>query len=537
MAGNKKQQSGRRSFLSGMLVGLFLAFALSSGMVVYLLGRNAARPGGELVDTIVLSPGDSNLRAQETLHFLSGRLKQPAGDPLEGVTVRLDGTDRSDVTDGQGSFYLADVRPGEQTLEVLSEDGALLGSLRLTLDFSAREGVSSSLEEGSASFQMPEDARLLEIALTLDEETGLSVVPGSASLVTKDGRLVSFENKMLVLEDGGVAVTPQSSLVTSQGYVVLPNQGVTITPQGSQILQPAENGGSGESSGEIAPGVNREEDGSVRVDDEVVIKPDGSIVLPDGEDVDGGTVGVITPGGGYQEVDPLPDPYEPSDPSNVPEADPSPDGDGSGEEEPSQEPTPEPTPQGLSIMDSGTGVSWQQKSVLDLFKNRYGQDRTKLDENGEEVLLAAPGDSGYYDFRLENPEDFDIAYTVAIQETSFHLPIKYSVIDSSDNRKYLLEERSALTNAATSSEILIPAGSVQNFRIEWLWPYEDSYYTRKYDKVDTAAGVEGGQYTVSVFIRAEQVRRGTGDETRYPGIRGETDQWYDRLAEQRKNSE
>lgn len=538
MAGENRRQGRKRSFLSGVLITVLLAFALTSGMVGYLLGRNASRSGGELMDTIVLSPGDSNLRVQEVLHFLSGKLTQTAGKPLAGVTVRLDGTDRSDTTDGQGCFYLSDVRPGEQMLEVLDQNGSLLGSLRLSFDFSARDSVSASTGEASAAFQMPEDTRLLEIALTLDEDNNLTVDSDSACLVMKDGRLVSFENKMLSLEDDCRAVTPGGNLVTSEGYVVFPSKGVTVTPQGSQIKQ-------GEDGAEVAPGVIREEDGSVQVDDEIVVEPDGSVKLPDGEILDGDAAVVLTPEG-VQEVAPLPEAYEPQLPANAPEVVPSPESqpgesaeeetDGEEVSQPEATPEPEPTPQGLSIIDSGTGVTWQQKSVVDLFKNRYGEERSKLDANGEKELLAAPGDSGYYDFRLENPEDFDISYTIAIQETSFHLPIKYSVIDSSDNKSYLNQERTTVENAVASPEILIPAGTVQNFRIEWVWPYEDSFYMRKYDKMDTAAGIAGDKYTVSVFIRAEQVRRGTGDETRYPGIRGEEDPWYDGLTEQRKNS-
>ncbi len=548
----KKTLFGKLPFLkkpqfSALLMTLFLVFALTSGMVGFLLGRGASRAGGELIDTIVLSPGDSHL-SRDTLRLLSGRLRHSSGEPFAGATVRLGSTGKTDVTDERGKFYFSDVRSGSHALTVLNEEGSVLTELEVSLDFSG-DAVSADFS-GQPFFQMPEDARMLEFTLVIGQDQALEIDGESAYFVTKDGQIVDFGGSALKLKDSSRAVTPAGSLVTSPGYVVLPVKGTVVTPRGEQAEVPP--------GLEIIPGVVVEEDGSVKLEEGPVLLPGGEVQLPGGETVGGGDTVVIITDEEAEEVPQLPDEYtpprkepveevpggEPSEPEREPPGSEASEPELSepessesealdpifSEPEVSEPESSEPVSsqpelyQGLSVLDRETGISWKQQSMIDLFKNRT--DSMNLGEEGG-LQLVAPGSKGYYEFRLENPESFDIAYTVSLVETSFHLPIRYSVVDTANNYGYLYRER--IFDAGEplkTQEIVIPSGKTQNFRIDWEWDYEDWYRPEKDNPLDTQAGSKLSDtertYMLSVMIEAEQILKepetSLDGDIRYPGV-------------------
>lgn len=518
----------RQPRLSALFMTLFLAFALTSGMVGFLLGRNASRSSGELVDTIVLSPGDSSLSPAETLRFLSGRLRHSSGEPFSGATVLLGSTGKSDITDEQGKFYFSDVRSGSHTLSVMDSGGSTLTELELSLDFSGA-AILADLS-GQPFFQMSEDARMLEFTLILGKDQVLKIEEESAYFVTKDGQIVDFSGSSLKVRDATHAVTPAGSLVAAPGYVLLPARGTVVTPRGEQLeVSPGE---------EVFSGVVVEKDGSVQLEEGPVLLPDGEVKLPDGETIGGGDKVVVVTDGEVEELPRLPEEYAP--PENKPAV--GTPGEASSQPEPSEperEPS-EPAPseegsssavssepesyQGISAIDQETGTSWKQQSLIDLFKNRT--DTMDLGtRNG--IPITAPGSKGYYEFRLENPESFDIVYTVSLEETSFHLPIRYSVVNDTNNYSYLYRERiSSTEKPLRTKEIVIPAESVQNFRIDWEWMYEDWYMPERDDALDTGAAsnliIADRTYMVSVLIEAAQVIKepevSLDGDIRYPGI-------------------
>lgn len=522
-----RQKRGCPSFFSTLLGILFLIFVLSSGMLGYLLGRNASRSTGELVDTIVLSPGDSSSRSQAALHFLTGRLVDRENNPCAGCTVRLGDSGREDVTDEQGKFYFPDLHSGEYTFALLDSAGEPLSSTRLSLNFSQKADVSAAFSSEGPSFQMPEDTRVVELTLTVEEDHSLTVQEDSACFVTKDGQIVNFDGSALRVRESAKAVTPNGSVVDSTGYVLVPFQNVVLTPAGVQ-----EEAVPGQ---EAAPGAVTEADGTVVLMDHTSLLPGGEVLLPDGETVvGGGEKVVVVENGGAEELDQLPDIYTPEIPQDAAggsgqtaEAHPaaeeeqpgeSSSGESSAAESP-EEPEPAESYRGLEIMDAETNIAWRQQSMIDLFKNRPGS--SYIDEK-DGLSIVQPGSKGYYEFRLENPEEFDIAYTIAIQEQSFHLPMLYTLADEENNHHYVHRQRSGMEEKLTSPKIVIPAGTEQNFRIEWEWQYEDWYDPDRDNALDTAAAVRADRtYMIAIFINAAQIERpnttvGDGD-TRYPG--------------------
>ena len=558
MARRQNGKMPRRFPLSMLVTVLFAVLAVTSGMVGYVLGRNAPRFTGELVDTIVLSPGTS-AQSRETVHYLSGRLCHSSGEPFSGATVQLKDTGHTDVTDEQGKFYFSGLRAGTHRLEVKNNAGKTVTDMELTLDFSGE--VSAEFGKGYTSFRMTEDARMLEFTITVDD-SDLTVDEDSAYFVTKDGTIVDFSGSSLTVQKPAVAILPNVDVVSPEGHVLLPSKGTVVTPQGSEVDVAV-----GE---EVLPGVTVEEDGSVHIggskegessgtggdeiaddgiaDDEIVVMPDGEITLPDGNTAEVGDDVIVAGDGEIEEVPELPDDFPPVE--SVPEQDPADPDDSPAEdapvigapetdEPPANDPeTDDPAPgdpgkeessepersyQGLSVIDVDTGISWKQQSTIDLFKHRT---KGGVAKSAEEQPVA-PGSSGYYEFRLKNPEDFDIAYTISIEELSFHLPIRYSVLNAATKYSYLYRERiSSPEEPLVSQELVIPAGGEQTFRIEWDWMFEDWYNRALDNSLDIAAAKDGRTYMLAVMLNAAEVLKAPEEpevsydgELRYPGKR------------------
>ena len=634
MANRQNGNLPRHFPLSVLVAVLFAALTVTSGMLGFALGRNASHSAGELVDTIVLSPGKEAGAGSEIVHYLSGRLLFSSGDPFSGAAVQLGDTGIEDVTDTRGKFYLSGVRAGTHRLQVKNSAGETVTDMELTLDFSGE--ISAEYGTDHTSFRMPQDVRLLEFTLTVDGGS-MQVKEDSVYFVTKDGTIVDFGGSALKVQPDTLAVLPTIDVVASGGEVLIPSAGVILTPQGGaedvpageEVLpgvtveedgtvhidlsnrpddgkntgdesrggeEPPENnneeppkGGSEkppesgneeppesnneeppESGNEEPPESNNEEppesgneeppeggneeppesnneeppesdnepsggDGEETTDGEIVISPDGDITLPDDSSGEIGDDVVVVEDGKVEAVPELPDEYAPPADENTGPAEDGMPGDeaaeGPAEELPADGAAGEAAQTGgLDAVDSVTGISWKQQSVIDLFKIRnidYGVNAA----DGSPIV--APGSKGYYDFKLENPEDFDIAYTLAFEELSFHLPIRYSVLDGRTNYSYLYRERiDAPGKPLMSEELVIPAHGEQKFRIEWDWMYEDWYNMELDDATDLAAATRTDRtYLLSVMLSAvEVVREPDPDsdvdsdiefedgDTRYPGI-------------------
>lgn len=512
---------------------LFMAFALSSGMVGFLLGKGAAQSTGKLVDTIVLSPGESAVSSADELKFLSGRLLHSGGEPFVGAQLSLN-TGKTATTDEQGKFTFSGLRDGEHTISVQDSDGTALTELHLSLSLS---GATVSADFGdSPTITLTEDAKMLEFTLTMGDDGTITLEEKGAYFVTDSGQLADFDGGALNLDDPTVAITPAGTVIDSSGCVMLPNREVVLLPNGRQeAVTPGE---------EITPSIGVDEDGSTVIEGGVTVLPDGEIELPDGEVLPPSDSVIIITDDEVEELPTLPDEYVPPQadtpdddeavaptPEVTPEPTPQPEYDDAPDEEaaaptatPTPTPTPEPTPQyqGINVIDRETGLSWKQQSFIDLFKNR--EEPASLEGS---TVVAQPGSSGYYEFRLENPEDFDIVYTVSLKELSFHLPMRFSVVNERNNYSYLYRERTSSNGEAISTdEIIIPAGSVQNFRIDWEWAYEDWFRPKKDDILDTTAAMqetdEERTYVLSVLIEATQIvtepEIELDGEIRYPGI-------------------
>lgn len=568
---NRKKERG--SFLPPFLYFLMAVFVLTSGVLGFVLGRNASRGSGELIDTIVLSPGEEALsQSGDTItHFLSGKVVYEDGKPCVGATVRMRDGEQNDETDAHGKFLFSGVRSGNAVLEVADSEGVLLASTPVELNFTNSGNVSADVTvSGVPSFEMPSDTRMVELTLTV-KETGITIDTDSACMVTTQGDIVSFSSRMMRLESDTYAVMPGGSLLSSEGYLAIPSEEMVITPQGTMTQ---------ESKEEIrVPGMVVRPDGSAQTEGGVTVLPD-STVIDSGDNSTKSDTGVIIVEGDQVKdiVEELPDEYQPPSeepqpmapeettaPESMPEptappqgngggdkngiAAPAPSADASGseseepaesvepEETPSptpeasqelpQETTPAPTPEDkFQILDSDTGISWSQQSMVDLFKSRDGSGQLKsIQEGGEtvQVPLIQPGSSGYYPFVLKNENDFGIDFKIIVSEKSFHLPMYFSVSNRQTNYLYVDQQRLEGETGVTTTTIQIAPHSEEEFLLNWEWKYQDEIDPEEANSLDTAAGLSGDRvYIVGVRINAVQRLAepgGNDDDTRYPGKR------------------
>jgi hypothetical protein len=570
----KVNLSGMGNFLSPLVFCITVAFALTTGLLGYQLGRNGAGGSGALVDTIVLSPKQGDTAGK---HYLAGKVVYADGSPCIEATVSLGRI--TGETDGGGKFLLSQLQGGEHLLTV-EKEGEILAETQVSLDFSAEMPSLEITAEKKAKISLPEDTRLLEVELTV-EEGGVNFSEDTLYLVDQEGSILDFEGNAYQKKQEQLLVTAQGNIITEENGeigIYLPPQKIEITEEDAAPVQPGE---------EIEDGLQVEEDGSVSTEDGTTVLPDGSIqppqqepvspeepvIVENGEIQPAPSVPAATPspassftpspdGEGKEEdtvssqpeTTPFPDepvnspgedenvsentsPSEPENPmaspepttplpevSPLPEPVVTPSPSPSPSATPALTPSPEPEEEtgGLQISDRETGVSWRQQSAIDLFRRR-----TSGEELGEQdgLPVIAPGSSGYYDFKLSNQESFDIDFVIAIEELSFHLPILYSIQNLETGEYYIYGSKTGNTGKTQDDLIApvvrLPANTENVYRILWEWQYEDWFTASEDDAIDTQATMEKSPvYLLAVDITAEQVippQQDTPDEdTKYP---------------------
>lgn len=561
------------NFLSPLVFFITVAFALSTGILGYQLGKNGTGGSGALVDTIVLSPGQ---KSTEGNHNLAGKVIYSDGSPCAQAKVSLGRI--TGETDQGGRFFLSRLQGGEHLLTV-EKEGEILAETQVSLDFSASGPSLEITAEKKATISLPEDTKLLEVELTV-EEGAVNFSEDTLYLVDQEGSILDFEGNAYQKKQGQLLATSQGNIITEQHGeigIYLPPHKIEITEEDVIAVQPGE---------EIGDGLQVEEDGSASAENGTVVLPDGGIQPPQQEPIYPEEPVIVEDG----EVQPAPSVPVPT-PSPMPSFSPSPDEEGkedivsslpettpypdeptgspveseSGEDtenssentsssesespmasskpsiplpEPVVTPSPSPSPSatptpmpsqapieetgGLQISDRETGISWRQQSAIDLFRRR-----TSGEELGEKngIPVIAPGSSGYYDFKLSNQESFDIDFVISIEELSFHLPILYSIQDLKTGEYYLYCSKTGNTGETQDDLIApvvrIPANTENTYRILWEWQYEDWYTAAEDDAIDTQATMEKSPaYLLAVDITAEQVippQQDTPDEdTKYP---------------------
>lgn len=532
-----------------LLLLLTLLLLVTSCIAGFILGRSAGPvPLGQIIDTILLTPDTSE--ADNTAFHLTGRVFYSDGTPAAGRTLELHSDIVVAVSDSQGGFLFANAPQGEHTIYVLDEDGAPAAQREISVvrDSSAK-AVSIDLQgSGKYVINLALDVRVLEIAIELDSGT-LYIDPVRVTYATTVGTVTTPSGSASILD--GVVVSPGGNVYLQDGSIVLPGGAdkdptYIIQPDNTLLINQA-----------LSAGENTvAADGTVTLPDDTVIGPGGVITTPGGASETPGATGVIvgeqtvtpiggaaqpgtsaapsasppvpsvkpgaatppagpaTPGesasqpqppvtGQPSEQPPTPTPMPlPTQPSvtaqpDEPSASPSspPDGGGEGSGGGSDKPTP-PTPDfdtgelhASTQTADGTYIVWDQYSIIDLFHNQVTGQQGKI----------APGSSGYYLFRLENTRKYALAITLSLSEepNSPFIPLQFTL--RPQDRQDTGVSGILLEGGTLTLESVLEGGGDTVYQLDWKWPFDGGA-----DQADTAAGVQGGLYTLKLSIHAEE---------------------------------
>ena len=501
----QEEKNKKRSIFLLLLVLLLILALFTSVMVGFLIGRNTDPYRGQIIDTIVLGP-DQN----RALH-VSGQVLYTDGSPYANGRVEMRSEPRVTTTDSRGRFFYESAEPGTHTLSVLDESGKALADCEFTISRNT-EGQPINIKkqaDGKYAVELSVNVRFIELAVELDAGgNSLKLVPEKSTALEDDGTLV-MGKKTLNVEDGAV-VLPSGTVVLSDKTVIVPEN--LILPDNNVTPIPQE--GYTSTNGEKVEG-----DGKVTLADGTEIirgevkKPDGTIVRPEepyqihssiksddskseennnssssnsaatrpqnsgtqqsGETQPAGPSGPEGNPGGDNPVSTPPEPTDPSKPVNPPG--------------PS-----EPEDQGMLTAEgenAGGWMVWKSQSSIDLFYNRTGGPAEKIQ----------PGSSGFYRFRLKNTRSKELQITVTLSEDRLHIPLKFTLTPlDAQGHKSGKGVAGSVVNGTLVLESSIGAKTESDYQLDWEWPLEGS------DKADTSAGLDGGDYIMSIQILAKE---------------------------------
>lgn len=548
--------AGKRHSWMPVVVLLLVLALITSSILGYVLGRNTGTPPlGQIIDTIVLEPEESDV--QTALH-LAGKVVYSDGTPASGRTLELHSDPATAVSDSNGGFLFENVPQGEHTVSIFNADGTTAAECKINILRNADTKNVSIQQQGKSEYTMEiaVDIRVLEIQFQLDSQM-LTIRP-EFTYATKDGIVTTPTGSASI--KNGVIVTPQGNIFLPDGSVVFPGGNKTDP---TRVLLPDDSVAMNKplSIGDIKVSA----DGVVTLPDGTVIEPGGQIKKPTGKDETPGDTGVVfddgitTPIEGEVPVkptDPAPSsrpegtgssstpntsspvsrPESSSTPSSNPakppsvssepstsseapsesespssseapgESEPPSSSEGPGGAEPppasSQPPSSSETPSEPEIPDDGTlnaygqnkdgtYMEWTQNRTIDLFYNRTSGDRDKI----------APGSSGYYLFRLENNRRSDLRIQVNLSESNVHLPLSFTLtpLDAKGNKLSGKAVSGSLDGNGITLNATVGAGDAVTYRLDWVWPSKGN------NEKDTIAGSGANRiYTLFMKIHAEE---------------------------------
>lgn len=483
---------------------LLLILALfSSVMAGFLIGRNTGSYRGQILDTIIIGSDESR-----ELH-IAGQVLYSDGTAYANGRVELRSSPRITTTDGRGCFFYESARPGVHTLSVLDEEGNALAKCEFTISRDAEAQPVSILRETDGKYvvDLAVEVRYIELAVELDTEAGtLKLIPEKTAVLEDDGTLIVGDTELKVTD--GVVVLPSGTVfltdktVVTGGNLILPDNTVMLVPEeGYFCLNGEEVGGDGrinlQDGTVIMAGEVKKPDGTVMSPEEPYQIPSGTaagashvpgegspaVTTPESAGIPGainpskapGSPSQLNPAVSSEPVKPtgLPEPTTPSEPSEPPE------------------PTVRPDTGELAVEGENAGgwLIWESQSSIDLFYNRTNGPADRIQ----------PGSSGYYRFRLNNTRQGELQITITLSEDRLHIPLKLTLTPlDAQGKKSGEGVEGSLVNGTLALSGVIEAKAVTAYQLDWEWPYEGE------DGADTAAGMAGGDYIVSLQVFARE---------------------------------
>ena len=434
---NKKMRL--RLFL--ILLLLFFYF-ISFCITGYIIGITANSGYlGQRIYSIILNSGKNTQKpsSQNNKFSIRGKISYSQGKSFKNGTVELRSEPRYTTTDADGFFLFENVEPGYHTISAVVNGVAIAScSVKVEKTSQSADNQIEKLLDGSYLIEIKPKTICINIDLAIDQR---AMTVTNVTEVEESGSEPSEGST-----DGGT--TPPTGIPTDGG--TQPSGGGTKPSHGG--TKPSD-GGTKPSDGGTKPS-----DGGT--------KPSGGGTQPSGGGTQPSGGGTQPSGGGTQPSGG--DDSEGSAPNII----------ASDEYKPSQ--------------------MWTQLSPVDIFAPRLENFGVKK-IGGYNVI--SPGATGKYIFKLENPESFDIEYSIKLEKTDQNnpnLPLQYRIKAGISGSAYIGGSNWKDAGGISVESSVIPTGGATYFTLEWKWD-ESS------DSMDTAIGIQNGNpvYILNIVINAQ----------------------------------
>lgn len=512
------------------IIVLFLLVAFSSCYLGFILSSFTPPEGdGAIIDTMVLKQPDVDEDMSEELLplSLSGVVCYEDGSTYKGGMVELHNVSKKAEPDSEGRFFFHDIGRTDHIFHVLDANGDVVAKMKLKVSSDIETGFRlTQTEEDDYELAVASDVILVEIKAIIDQKTGkvmiheeyLTVVSSTGVVYTSEGLL--HEKDDVILTPCGARVYPDGTIIFPSGRILL-SDGSHYPPDKSKkaaalkdlylkdrdldITNVSSNTGGNNNIGvnPVIPGSNDDNSNS---NEQKSTSPD------EPEETEGQTHALIVKGGsgtgnykeGTRVTIKAKAPKEgyvfhswSGAGSNIDDAT-------SAKtkitmpnyelvvtanyvEEEIDFPTDE-QPTVYEGTESDPAKSWTQLSTIKLF----GEGNTKL----------YPGIKGSYQFRVSNPNSYDISFIMSLDEANHSagkLPLIYRL---KRGDSYIAGDINTwLTPIQMSIDAVnITSGTSDNFTLEWQWPYNGN------DALDTAIGSSADkEHAVTISMHIEQV--------------------------------
>ncbi len=542
---NTKTKTKKRSRILLLLL-LVMLVGITSCIVGYILGQRAGiQSGGEIVDTIVITPSDSVITYESTFS-LSGVVRYTDGTPAANTAVELHSTPRTTTTDKNGYFFFHLTEAGAHTLYVKDSQGNILASCPVAVT-AQQDSTSVNItwsEENGYTVEIPANALLVELEVVLGEGDSLelaavTVIQNSGIILTPEGAETPEENRTVTTQQGNI-VFDDATVLLPDGRVLLRDgtlvsvTGTVTHPDGTQeksndVIWTEEKAAVIPGGTVLTPGghviTNRSDkvhpDGYVELSDGTVVDgtqgqitlPDGTVIstkgdettLPDGTVIDRENNTVTLPDGTVidqkENTVTLPDGTEIDQNENtvtLPDGTvidmeektvTLPDGTEIDQEEGTVTPpedTDDPTaPTDPEGTEPNTPVNPGSVSVTSEGKTWTQNTIINLFAGIDQLY---PGTEGSYTFKVSNTRAHAVAFSMTVTD------------DNTNAIPFVLTLKDSKGNVVSADSIRLAANSSMTYTLHWVWPYESGN-----DAYDTMLGESADRtHTVTITIHAEE---------------------------------
>lgn len=488
----KEQFIGKWKDKKKVLIFTLILLTLISTVLVSFVIQNKTKQS--VIDTVVVNP------IEERNIILSGQVHYSDKSAFSNGNVELHSEVKKTTTDDKGWFLFEEVTPEEHKLIVFDKSGNELASASIDLKQLDSKTVLNIQKDKDNNYQIEisVDTRYLELAIEL-----------------RDDQLIIRTDNTYAVNDDGKVYSEKGILDSKDGYILLPS-GTVITDGNDIIHFPYIL-----DSDNVV--IKVPEDGTV-LDDETNVNGDGTITLPDGTVID--KDGIITdsdgdeyipdddgsihinPDGDIEPIKPTPpndgddgnDPTTPPDHNDPdkpvnPDIPDTPDGKPEDQEPNHDDSTFKVTGQIKNTIGDWTNP-WRVNTIIDLFHNQSGG----VSKYKDGVPVIQPGSSGYYIFQIENKRDAALKFEIYIQETTYHLPMRFRMAPIYNYDESLPANLKWTDSVSLDEKTIIQSSQVATgknvlYRLEWEWPYESNH-----DDIDTKQGIQAKDYKVNIGI-------------------------------------